>query len=566
MLVIWFLFLSYLCPLRSRKMKIGYLTLCLVSWLLVFKSPYFVGKVYYCKPHRCMIQSVLSRTYVPRGKLEIGSWVIVKHSAEKILLSPYRSYKFNKILQVKSVQWPSIHRYLYRKNSQAYQYLFANTMPLYTSLLFKSFYRFFRKILRRFTYRERQYTALFLILFGLLGRRSLFYWHTVMLFLKIPFLARILILNILYPQVYLHAGFQIYEGLNVLKHLSYRFSALSPKLFMAQVLFYHFHQWSMLSPVLLIGYRVLGAFVFVLLCFSFWKKSFLVLVEKMFVFLNKWKQNTFLMRFHVYGSLSLFSFLLLLLCRNKKQQFILFLCLLVLKTYPLKAQVCFIDVGQGDSTLISLPFQARNYLFDTGRSFAYQSLKSDLHALGIGKVNTLLISHDDKDHCENKDALLFDFFIDKVIEKKQESYEIFNILLADKHFDDANENSLILSFNIWGWRFLMTGDAYQKQELQMLREGLNRYDVLKLGHHGSKTSSHPQFIAHIRPRYGIVSASSRYYQHPHPQVMATLRQFAVKPLLTEKEGTICFYLWPKIGIIRTKEGGFGIITKGESHD
>jgi len=153
-----------------------------------------------------------------------------------------------------------------------------------------------------------------------------------------------------------------------------------------------------------------------------------------------------------------------------------------------------------------------------------------------------------------------------VIEKKQESYEIFNILLADKDFDDANENSLILSFNIWGWRFLMTGDAYQKQELQMLREGLDRYDVLKLGHHGSKTSSHPQFIAHIRPRYGIVSASSRYYQHPHPQVMATLRQFAVKPLLTEKEGTICFYLWPKIGIIRTKEGGFGIITKGESHD
>ena len=76
-------------------------------------------------------------------------------------------------------------------------------------------------------------------------------------------------------------------------------------------------------------------------------------------------------------------------------------------------------------------------------------------------MNTLLISHDDK-IIVNKDALLFDFFIDKVIEKTRKLRNI-QYFTSRQTFDDANENSLILSFNIWGWRFLMTGDAYQNK-------------------------------------------------------------------------------------------------------
>ncbi len=570
MLVAWLLFLLYCSNEKSRKRIFLYLLLCFFSWSLFDWMPYFFGKLTYCEKNRCLVQGFLSRASFPfEGESEafVGRYVLLKARKSPQSLEEYRYYFMQEVDAMKLLSIPSFHRYLYQRNPETYGLIFSNALKeydLYHSLLFKASLYFIRNLSRRFTFNEKPYMWTFFLAYGFLMPRSLYYWHSILQFLSFSSFERILVLNFLYPHIYRHRGFQIYEGFYLLRRLSMRYECLSSKLFKMQMIFYQFHRWHLLSPLIL-SFRSLLAILFVfLLSISFLFPS---VTSDVFTFLEKIPAlEDFFPSWIVYGSISILSFLILGLCRNKKQQVIFLLFLFLWNTYPPYAKVCFFDVGQGDSTLISLPFQARNYLFDTGRAFAYASLKKDLHAQGIGKLDALLISHEDLDHSENKASILEDFRVNDLIERKQPRYEIFEILLSDKNFEDENENSLILSFSLWNWRFLMTGDAYRRQEKMLLRQALGSYDVLKLGHHGSKTSSDYQFIARVQARFGIVSASSRFYQHPHPEVLKNLKAFNTLPLLTEKEGSICFYLWPKIGIVRTKAGGFAIIWKGEADD
>ncbi|NLL75158.1 MAG: competence protein ComEC, partial [Erysipelothrix sp.] len=118
----------------------------------------------------------------------------------------------------------------------------------------------------------------------------------------------------------------------------------------------------------------------------------------------------------------------------------------------------------------------------------------------------------------------------------------------------------IFGFNTKRTSFLFMGDAGIDQERVLIKDHpFLKVDVLKLGHHGSKTSTSEDFLSSIQPNYGIVSAHPRAYGHPHVDVMNSLYRFRVKPLLTHDSGNIRFVSGFLFDYVLTDAFGFGII-------
>lgn len=210
--------------------------------------------------------------------------------------------------------------------------------------------------------------------------------------------------------------------------------------------------------------------------------------------------------------------------------------------------------------MIQFPFNAKNVLVDTGKESAYYDLKKTLHQHGVKTIDTLVITHYDEDHYGNMTSLIEDFKIGEIVDSKDQTLEFAEILLAQTHFDDDNSNSLILAFEINAIRFLLMGDAYAEQEAMIVEEHPHlQADVLKLGHHGSKTSSSRDFLEAVRPKVAIISSLPSVYGHPHISVMHALYQLKIIPIETSREGNIRFFFTPFFTYVVTDQWGFGIM-------
>ena len=228
--------------------------------------------------------------------------------------------------------------------------------------------------------------------------------------------------------------------------------------------------------------------------------------------------------------------------------------------------VNMIDVGQGDSILIKLPHNKGNILIDTGGKVSYTEEKWKerkkymiaktviipyLKSLGIKKLDYLILSHGDFDHMGEAINLVNNFKVDNVIfncgefndlekqlikilkSKNIEYYSCINKLNIDKYklhflntkeYDNENDNSNVIYFNYNDYKFLFMGDAGIEKEKDILnRYNINNIDVLKVGHHGSKTSSSKEFIDAINPKYSIISVGkNNRYGHPKNSVLNIL--------------------------------------------
>lgn len=255
------------------------------------------------------------------------------------------------------------------------------------------------------------------------------------------------------------------------------------------------------------------------------------------------------------GKVSLFSFIVLLIIYilGLKKDYQLYICLLICLlciNNPFR-HITFIDVGQGDATLIS----SYNYkiLIDTGSSYNYHKLRKYLFSQGVYKIDYLLISHSDEDHSGNIDNLKNDFKIKNIITTKGDlSYK--NLYLKNYYlgeFDNDNDNSLVYKIEINGLSFLFTGDISQNVERllanKLIKEDIN---ILKVSHHGSNSASSPYFIGTILPSYAIISTNGKY-NHPHKETIETLDAYLVDNLITKQEGDITFNL-SFINCIKTK--------------
>ena len=244
------------------------------------------------------------------------------------------------------------------------------------------------------------------------------------------------------------------------------------------------------------------------------------------------------------GKISIITLMILLISylfgiRKDYQLYLLLLMCLLTLNNPIK-HVTFIDVGQGDATLIS----NLNYkiLIDTGSAYNYHKLKKTLYEEGVYTLDYLLISHNDEDHCGNVDNLLNDFKVKNIIyEKGDIAYKdlYFNCLDVGI-FDNDNDNSVVYYLDINDYSFLFTGDISKNVErLIVNRYAIDKVNCLKVSHHGSATGTSSYFVGKILPDYAIISTNGKY-NHPHKETLDTLNSYLVDILITKELGNIKF--------------------------
>lgn len=259
---------------------------------------------------------------------------------------------------------------------------------------------------------------------------------------------------------------------------------------------------------------------------------------------------------------------------------LLFLGDLLAPYFDSNAYVYFFDVGQGDSSLIISPYRKSVFLVDTGgnvsfennhleskETFASDGVLTFLKSKGIKKIDVLLLTHGDYDHMGEAAHLVSHLSIQKVIfnfdsynalehelirvlEEKNIPYSKGGTSLEDAYYkiqflytrtyDNENDNSNVFSFSCYQYQFLFMGDASIEREKDLLEKyRFTEIDFLKVGHHGSATSTSPSFIEAIRPKYSIISVGRKNrYGHPNDEVLENLNRSKI--YRTDQDGSIMF--------------------------
>lgn len=213
-------------------------------------------------------------------------------------------------------------------------------------------------------------------------------------------------------------------------------------------------------------------------------------------------------------------------------------------------EVSFINVGQGDSTLIR--YRNTSILIDTGGLSYYDVGKDVLYPFfkqnRIYKIDYLITTHDDFDHVGALYSLSHYMPIKNYI-TEGESFPLKindNLILYNynTYFDEEsedNDKSLVIGFNLSDVDYLIMGDASKNIEKQIMENNINlKCDVLRIGHHGSSTSTSEEFIKFLSPKKAIISVGSNYYGHPSEEVLSILKRNDIEIYRTDIDGTITF--------------------------
>ncbi|PWL99016.1 MAG: competence protein ComE [Clostridiales bacterium] len=244
-------------------------------------------------------------------------------------------------------------------------------------------------------------------------------------------------------------------------------------------------------------------------------------------------------------------------------------------------QVHYIDVGQADSILVRIPTEngTKNMLIDAGTSEGYpaSNIENYLSGLGISELEYLVITHPHLDHIGAADEVITNFSIQNIIMPECEAstasflrvlsamdekgltyipseagktYTIgeasFTILgpvdAAAVNPDDANNYSVVIRLDFGDTSFIFTGDAETASEEEMLAHfpaSDFKCNVLKVGHHGSTTSTSDAFLAACDPSLAVISCGKdNSYGHPHGETLDKLEAAGIPVLRTDEEGTI----------------------------
>ena len=231
--------------------------------------------------------------------------------------------------------------------------------------------------------------------------------------------------------------------------------------------------------------------------------------------------------------------------------------------------IYFIDVGQGDSTLIVSP-NNKTMLIDGGEKNKGIEIVSFIRNLGINKIDYVLATHADADHIGGLPYINLklkpELVIDNGLSKDTQIYKEYNnsitnkkIIYIDSQFDfddniitsfivsyddglgyssNHNDNSIILKLDYKNTSFLFTGDCEEECESRIGDSDLDS-DVYKIGHHGSKTSSSMYLLNKITPKISVISAGlGNQYGHPHNEVLERLKFINSKVYRTDLQGNI----------------------------
>lgn len=237
-----------------------------------------------------------------------------------------------------------------------------------------------------------------------------------------------------------------------------------------------------------------------------------------------------------------------------------------------KLRVSYIDVGQGDSSLIQLP-NGKTILIDAGENDQGNKVVSYLKSQGIKRLDVTIWTHPHSDHIGGADAVTNAFDIGQVVMPKvtstTQSYlslitairrkglqiteakaglkldlgpEVKGEILAPKSekYEEANNYSAVLMLTYGETRFLFEGDAQTESEEEMINAGYNlKADILKVAHHGSRTSTSAGFLARVQPKYAVISVGKdNPYGHPSASTMTRLQKAGAAIFRTDELGTV----------------------------
>jgi competence protein ComEC len=234
--------------------------------------------------------------------------------------------------------------------------------------------------------------------------------------------------------------------------------------------------------------------------------------------------------------------------------------------------VYFLDVGQADCTLIQLP-NGEEVLIDAGNYGDGSYIKNYLKNLNVDDIEYFILTHPHEDHIGSAKEIINNFTVKKIympdVLASSNLYESTMLAIENKdietifakpglkiidspglklellspksmYYSELNEYSAVARLEYDNTSFLFTGDAESVSELEMLGGGFNLdSDVLKVGHHGGRTSSSIDFLKAVTPEYSIISCGEdNSYGHPHIETLNRLSDIGSEIYRTDELGTI----------------------------
>lgn len=230
-------------------------------------------------------------------------------------------------------------------------------------------------------------------------------------------------------------------------------------------------------------------------------------------------------------------------------------------------EVTILDVGQGDCALIVLPHHQGTVMIDVAGNL-YKNIPEDiivpvLEDQQIDRIDVLIITHDDLDHSGGYEQLKELIEIRQVVTAKHDLQEPLSIyaLLQEYVGEDKNENSIITWFAKDDIAYLFMGDAGIPTENVFLDTYKNLpCTILKLGHHGSDSSSSLAFLHAMHPQLALISVGEgNRYHHPSPDVLNSLERECIPYFMTARDGAIRIRSSQLLKYVTTQRGDFVII-------
>lgn len=268
---------------------------------------------------------------------------------------------------------------------------------------------------------------------------------------------------------------------------------------------------------------------------------------------------------------------------GKKFKFVIIFLLVLANAYLWQAlfnldgnlHILFFDIGQGDAIFIQTP-KGHQILIDGGPSKRILEKLAKEIPFWDRTLDLVILTHPEKDHLEGLIWVLNRYKVENILwtgvfrdtnvfkewQKKLKKEEARKVIaragqgikagnvrifisypfrnLAGKEYKDSNDTSVIAHLIFGKKSFLFTGDATKKTEEELLKEKLDiNSDVLKVSHHGSKTSTSKEFLEEVTPEIAVISCGrNNPYGHPHQEVLSNLEDFGTIILNTYQKGDI----------------------------
>jgi competence protein ComEC len=265
--------------------------------------------------------------------------------------------------------------------------------------------------------------------------------------------------------------------------------------------------------------------------------------------------------------------------------FLLFTGQFIVTNFSPNGEITILDVGQGDCIYIRLPFGKGDYLIDTGGRMEFEQemwqMRDHLYEVGedtvvpflkskgVTTIDKLIITHGDMDHAGGAEAVLRELKVHelviadrknktrletKLIEKARDQNislqfvhagdswriddHLFSILSPEENSNsESNDGSIVVYTELGGLKWLFTGDLETEGEAKLIEQYPSlSVDILKVGHHGSISSTGEAFLKQLSPQIAIISVGqNNRYRHPHQEILDRLEKQKIKIFRTDEE-------------------------------